>query len=260
MYTGFDLKGIYIDSKATYVKNWEPLFEKQKTEIRSKLNSYITQDGVIDGAQIQKDWFPQVNADIFISHSHADEQLAINLACWLYDNFNLVAFIDSCVWGYANDLLKQIDERYCRKETEDLYDYGKRNYSTSHVHMMLMTALNKMIDKTECVFFLNTENSVLLKDIEHKTLSPWIYGEIEITRTIQKKLPIRQTIRSFSSGGKLEKAEDFNESLKIKYPLNVGHFNELDNDKLKAWRESRTTGTNALDKLYEITGFKPTNL
>lgn len=131
MYTGFNLKGVNINSNAPYSKKWGDLFEEQKIEIRSTLDKYITQDGIIDGTKIQADWFPEVEADIFISHSHTDEKLAINLACWLYDTFNLVAFIDSCVWGYANDLLRQLDDKYCWKEKEELYDYGKRNYSTS---------------------------------------------------------------------------------------------------------------------------------
>ncbi|BCS85031.1 hypothetical protein prwr041_09240 [Prevotella herbatica] len=253
MYTGFNLKGIIIGNNAISKKGWKSLFEEQKTEIRSALDKYITKDGVIDGHLIQEDWFPEVKADIFISHSHNDEQLAINLACWLYDTFELVAFVDSCVWGYANELLKKIDDKYCWKATKDVYDYGKRNCSTSHVHMMLMTALNKMIDKTECVFFLDTENSVLFKDIGNKTLSPWIYGEIEITRTIQKRRPKRPILRSFSYDQILEKAQDANEPLKVQYPLNIGHFKVINNDTLNQWKATNTTGMEALDKLYKIT-------
>ena len=62
---------------------------------------------------MQANWFPQIKADIFISHSHKDEDLALALAGWLKVSFGLTAFIDSCVWGYANDLLKMIDYKYC---------------------------------------------------------------------------------------------------------------------------------------------------
>ena len=55
-----------------------------------------------------------------------------------------------------------------------------------HVHMMLSTALANMIDKTECIMFLNTPNSVSTRDTKLKTYSPWIYNEIEITRIIEK--------------------------------------------------------------------------
>lgn len=259
MYTGFNLKNININSNSPYTKKWHDKFETQKKYIRSTLKKYITADGIIDGSKIQEEWFPEVNADIFISHSHADEKLAISLACWLYDKLGLVAFIDSCVWGYANDLLKLIDDEYCLNKNNNIYDYNKRNYSTSHVHMMLMTALNKMIDKTECIFFLNTENSVLLKDIGNRTLSPWIYSEIEITRTIQKKRPNRPKTSFFSKGVDI-RAQKLNESLKIKYPLDINHFNTIDNLILKNWRECGVTETYALDKLYEITGLISTKI
>ena len=66
--------------------------------------------------------------------------------------------------GYCDDLLRQIDNEHCKKEDGKTYDYNLRNYTTSHVHMMLSTALTEMIDKTECIMFYNTPNSVSLAD------------------------------------------------------------------------------------------------
>ncbi len=248
MYTGFSLNNISFD-EYNVTKNWDALFSGHKQKTYLYLYKYITQDGIINGDKIQEDWFPEIKADIFISHSHDDADSALHLARLLYDRFNLVSFIDSFVWGYANDLLREIDNKYC-KTNKDLYDYNKRNYSTSHVHMMLMTALNKMIDKTECIFFLNTENSIVLNDIENSTLSPWIYGEIEITRTIQKKSPeeTRECIK-LAEGGKLY--EEF--GLKIRYPLNIAHLNQLDVNKFSQWYKCGRKGPYALDELYRIT-------
>ena len=45
----------------------------------------------------------------------------------------------------SNDLLRRIDENYCRHSNGISFDYNKRNYSTSHVHMMLSIALSKML-------------------------------------------------------------------------------------------------------------------
>lgn len=56
-------------------------------------------DEIIDGDAISQDWFPNINSNIFISHSHLDEEYVIAFAGWLKKNFNLNAFIDSCVWG-----------------------------------------------------------------------------------------------------------------------------------------------------------------
>lgn len=60
---------------------------------------------------------------------------------------------------YYNKLMMNI-----AKERWKTYDYNLRNYTTSHVHMMLATALTEMIDNTECIMFYNTPNSVLLAD------------------------------------------------------------------------------------------------
>ena len=46
---------------------------------------------------------------IFISHSHKDINKVIAFAGWLKTNFGLEAFIDSCSWGYCDELLKIID-------------------------------------------------------------------------------------------------------------------------------------------------------
>ena len=147
----------------------------QKTTIEKIINSFIKDDASLDGSKMQANWFPQIKADIFISHSHKDEKLALALGGWLKETFGLTAFIDSCVWGYSNYLLKLIDDVYCRNINRNSYDYDKRNYSTSHVHMMLSVALTQMIDNTECLFFLNTPNSITPDTIINQTESPWIY-------------------------------------------------------------------------------------
>lgn len=246
MYTGFSLNNISFD-EYNVTKNWDALFSEHKQKTHLCLHRYITQDGIIDGDMIQNDWFPEIAADIFISHSHDDEDSALHLARLLYDRFKLVSFIDSYVWGYANDLLREIDNKYC-KTNNDLYDYNKRNYSTSHVHMMLMTALNKIIDKTECIFFLNTKNSIVLEDIGNSTLSPWIYGEIEITRTIEKKK--NRGHKTFSSI--YEKYDDA--MPKMKRSLNTSHLTSIGMDELNEWAARNKKGTDALDELYRITG------
>lgn len=92
------------------------------------------------------------------------------------EKFGLVAFIDSCVWGSADKLLKKVDERYCKQYYINYFDYEKRNFSTSHIHMMLSIALAKIMKNCEAIFFLNTEESICTEDIiNNKTYSPWIY-------------------------------------------------------------------------------------
>lgn len=71
---------------------------------KSELRKYI-KDDVIDGTRVQNGWFPLVEADIFISHSRKDEELACALAEWLNRNFGLRCFIDSNIWGCFTNLL-----------------------------------------------------------------------------------------------------------------------------------------------------------
>lgn len=122
-----------------------------------------------------------------MSHSHNDEKLAICLAGFLKEKLDLDTFIDSCLWRYSNDLLKELDKKYCKYSDGVSYDYDKRNYSSSHVHMMLSIALSRMIDNCEAVFFLNSENSISLSvEIDReRTSSPWIYNELSMADIIQ---------------------------------------------------------------------------
>lgn len=234
----------YIYSNTNYDRYHrigKSMLDDFKQEVGTELVQYIIGDsGVIDGTKLQEDWFPTVNCDIFISHSHKDEDLAIALAGWLYETFGLESFIDSCIWGYADDLLKKLDEEYC-KTTRQGYNYQSRNYSTSHVHMMLNMALMQMIDKTECLFFLNTPNSIDLSDIETRTLSPWIYSEIGISQMIEKK---RTRTKHFS--------DSLDESLSISYELDLSHLADIEYSDLLTWKQNNVRGKKALDKLYKI--------
>lgn len=56
-----------------------------------------------------------MKTDFFISHSHSDEKLANMIAGWLNDKFKLNYFIDSNVWGYSDNLIKELNARYRNK-------------------------------------------------------------------------------------------------------------------------------------------------
>jgi len=144
------------------------IFNKNKLMVRESLESYL-EGQIIDGTKLAEHWFPTIKADVFVSHSHNDEEDAVKCAGWLKSEFGLDPFIDSCVWGYADNLLKMIDDKYCRNPGGETYSYEKRNGSTSHVHMMLSGALNAMLDSTECVIFINTRNSITSSESIAKT-------------------------------------------------------------------------------------------
>lgn len=161
--------------------------EAQKRLIYDSLPEYLRPNGTVDGAKLEADWFPNIEAHLFLSHSHADEDFAIVLSQLLYDKFKINTFIDSCVWGYCNDLLLNLDKNFCLTSDKKYYKYDLRNYTTGLVHMMLATALTKMIDRCECLFFLNTSNSIVLDPSQCETSSPWIYHELYQSKVICRR-------------------------------------------------------------------------
>lgn len=188
MFAGFNLsvKSSDVDRYALngYIEIGKSLYSEQQEKVHEVLESFINPDGSLNATKIEENWFPQISADVFLSHSHDDEEIVIKIAGYLYEKFGIKCFIDSCVWDYGNKLLKRIDDVYCKTfkhpDGSYSYDYNKRNQSTSHIHLLLNGALAKMINATECLIFVNTPNSIKVKDtIEQiKTASPWIYSEL----------------------------------------------------------------------------------
>lgn len=224
-------------------------YDSQKKSIQQSLDAYLAPNGSLTASEIEGDWFPTIKADVFLSHSHKDEKTAIAFAGYL-SKFGIKSFIDSCVWGYANDLIKQIDDEYCVQSTKSsgghTYDYDKRNYSTAHVHMILNGALLKMIDNTECLIFLDTPNSIEIKDLSNGTTnSCWVYSELLMSSYIKRKTPIRQDY-NFSLNESFEHKE-----LSFEYNVNINHLIKLSfSDILNAVNQIKGTNQSLLDCLY----------
>ncbi|MFE3898546.1 MULTISPECIES: hypothetical protein [unclassified Priestia] len=252
MFTGFSLETDEMFSM--YKSIGEDVIRVNKEEVGEELSKFISTDGRIDGTKMQDNWFPKVKADIFLSHSHLDRDKALGLAGWLRREFNLKVFIDSSVWGFADDLLKQIDDEYCRTYDNTGYVYEKRNYSTSHVHSMLTTALLKMIHNTECLLFLNTPKSIRSKEVIEQTMSPWIYMELAMSKLVEQVKPDREFL--------IKKAyEVFQEqkSLAVTYDVEINHLERINQQNLNKWIVEHTQFKNlpvayrphALDILYK---------
>lgn len=260
MYRGFQLQANAF-TDLTYRQAGEHIFSQLENTVLPVLNKYVLASGAIDGTKMQEDWFPTLKRNVFISHSHANRELAISLAGWLYNSFGLTAFIDSCIWRHADDLQREIDDKYCKNTNNDNYNYTRRNYATSHVHMMLNTALSKMIDRCECLFFLKTPESTvssIINDVE-KTSSPWIYSELSMSRLIRKKIPKRldktELVKSYSAGGMI------NEQLRIEYQIELDHLTTLSAIDLSLWHLKgnqlwRDKDEHVLDTLYDIKPLK----
>ena len=208
-----------------------------KPAIHNNLEKYRKINGDLDASAIQEDSFPQWDFDIFISHSHKDKKMAKAFAMSLQEVFGLKVFVDSAVWGYFNTLLKGTR---CNTTLLD---------TVSHAHMMLTMALMTMIDRTECLFFLNTPKSINLDEkFNMGTYSPWLYTEIGISRMIEKKLSRRPC--NFSK-------ENLRERKLLKssmwYQTDISHLTTLDADDLKSWASHcQKTFEHPLDVLYDL--------
>lgn len=78
MYRGFNIENISFKDEIDLVHQYESTIPN--IDINEDLMNFLDDDFVFDGSAIQEDWFPQINADIFISHSHRDEKTAKVLA------------------------------------------------------------------------------------------------------------------------------------------------------------------------------------
>lgn len=259
MFSKFKLKGIQYSNFKDYEDIGQKYYNQIKMDVQKSLKEFIGTDGVIDGTKLQQNWFPtQQKFSVFLSHSHSDEKLAISLAGFLKKELDLDTFIDSCIWGYSNDLLKEIDEKYCRHANGVSFDYDKRNYSTSHVHMMLSIALSKMIDNCEAIFFLNSENSISLNEEikKERTTSPWIYNELSLADMIAIR-PVNQYRDRFLQFSHTA-YDEINESssLQIKYEVGkiLKNFISLSKYDLincvKEWKINNKSFQSALDYIY----------
>ena len=155
-FTGFNL---IIDENSDMFSCYEDyneignsMYKEHKRYTLRNLKQVIGQD-IVDGDILQNMWFPtkifeENEGFIFISHSHQDEKLAIKLAGYLYKEFGILSFIDSCVWGHMDVLNQRLNDCDKNKMKECHHcecDTFSRNLS--YIHMMLASALLMMIDK-----------------------------------------------------------------------------------------------------------------
>lgn len=254
---------VNLDEIRNTVSTYKLYGQKQSSEMvkamEPGLTQYLNANGVLDGQKIMDDWFPKVDADIFISHSHRDDNDIHALAGWLKMNLGLTSFIDADVWGYCNDLIKEM-YKSCYPDTKNNYAIGPYNEITAHVHNMLMSALSKMIDKCECLIFVDSDQSISARETAKKTRSPWIYNELLLSSMIKPRIPQRKAVRIQDSRIILEQRDTFAMEFRIDYPAVLKHMKQLSLPTLNMWvRQFKAYKVNytyrqfALDLLYDLT-------
>lgn len=249
MYKKFRLIGFENEDFNDYIEKGRDIYTKENS--RKKLNNFVNLNGNLSGNKIIEEWFGNGEFDIFLSHSHKDLNLALGIAGFLYEKFKLKVFIDSEVWGHADNLLKEIDDEYCKNEGDKkTYDYKKRNKSTAHVHLMLNNALTKMIDSCSLFFFLDSSNSLNYNSSifeEDTTYSPWINSEIQIANTIRRKTPQILVSESFIPDSRKAGLENYNY---IEYSLEVEEFSPLDYKKFDEISKKSETRKKFLEIIF----------
>ena len=239
-----------------HIESGRKIYNDTTIQTRKCLREFILENGHIDGTALKDHWFNIIDADIFLSHSHKDIEKVKGFAGWLYDRFGLTSFIDSCVWGYCDDLLKEIDNKYCWQPKSKTYNYKLRNYTTTHVHTMLSSALTEMIDRSECVIFFNTPNSITLSDELNNvkngkaanTLSPWIYHELSVSSMIRAQKPQRSLLEH----GALESFQKNVPQVEYDVSKFLDGMALLTDDMIVKWGEICNSMNEPLDELYKI--------
>lgn len=247
MFAKFNLKLTENQISKEYGKDGIGQKDILEEKVHQVIDRYLLREDSLDAAAIEEDWFPEINAHVFLSHSHKDEKAVINLAGYLYQEYGITSFIDSTVWGYADNLLKMIDKRYCVDSKDKygniMYSYEKRNRTTAQVHLLLQGALAKMINRCECLIFVNTPNSLKITDVQSDTItaSPWIYSEILMASTFPGR-PLREY--------RLDELTHFNEE--VIYKMDLTGFVDLSVEDFAKAKEKTVIDTpeKILERLY----------
>ena len=254
-----DFSTFNLKTLQAYFDEGKKLYDKNKSAIKKSLSIYIDPDGLLDASRIEEDWFPQslFSFDLFLSHSHKDEDIMVALAGYLHKKLGLNSFIDSQLWGYCADLQLKVDESCCRHDNvNNTWNYDDRNISTSYVHNMLMVALTKMMDSTECFFFAKTPSSTI-KSQATKTLSPWIYSELSISKMLRPVPKREDKVMLFESDGRLK---TFSLEAQMKFSPPMEHLIKLSWYDILDWvgevdkNCSRDSNIHPLDVLYKLKG------
>ncbi|GAA7306263.1 toll/interleukin-1 receptor domain-containing protein [Helicobacter pylori] len=128
---------------------------------------------------------PQLkNAQVFLSHSHADINKALEVKNYLESQTKRKVFIDSLFWDYKDDVLNKLARYDDISKIEDAFT------------LILRESLQDMIEKCPYFVFLQSKNSVSNQGLSRNqdllkiTYSAWIYEELKIAHSISESRPI----------------------------------------------------------------------
>ncbi|GAA8089321.1 toll/interleukin-1 receptor domain-containing protein [Helicobacter pylori] len=156
-----------------------PVFELD--HIAQKIRNILKKHGsrkdiILNHRELQEAFFspfkPQLkNAQVFLSHSHADRNKALKVKDYLENQTKRKVFIDSLFWDYKDDVLNELAKHDDINKIEDAFT------------LILRESLQDMIEKCPYFVFLQSSNSVSNQGLSRITYSAWIYEELKIANT-----------------------------------------------------------------------------
>ncbi|WQS39654.1 toll/interleukin-1 receptor domain-containing protein [Helicobacter pylori] len=163
-----------------------PVFELDR--IAQKIRNILKKHGsrkdiILNHRELQEAFFspfkPQLkNAQVFLSHSHADRNKALEVKDYLESKTKRKVSIDSLFWDYKDDVLNELAEYDDISKIEDAFT------------LILRESLQDMIEKCPYFVFLQSSNSVSNQGLSRNqvllkiTYSEWIYEELKIAHSI----------------------------------------------------------------------------
>ncbi len=154
-----------------------------------KKAKHSNDDIILNHNEIKEAFFspfkPQLkNAQVFLSHSHADINKALEVKNYLENQIKRKVFIDSLFWDYKDDVLNKLAKYDDISRIEDAFT------------LILRESLQDMIKKCPYFVFLQSSNSVSNQGLSRNqdllkiTYSAWIYEELKIAHSISESRPI----------------------------------------------------------------------
>ncbi|PDW66736.1 TIR domain protein [Helicobacter pylori] len=147
-------------------------------------NAKHSNDGIVlNHNKIKEAFFnpfkPQLKiAQVFLSHSHADRNKALEVKNYLENQTKRKVFIDSLFWDYKDDVLNKLAKHDDISKIKDAFT------------LILRESLQDMIEKCPYFVFLQSKNSVSNQGLSRNqvllkiTYSAWIYEELKIAHSI----------------------------------------------------------------------------
>ncbi|PDX47206.1 TIR domain protein [Helicobacter pylori] len=176
-----------------------PVFELDR--IAQKIRNILKKHGsrkdiILNHRELQEAFFspfkPQLkNAQVFLSHSHADKNKALKVKGYLEEDLDAeCVFIDSLFWDYKDDVLNKLAEYDNISRIEDAFT------------LILRESLEYMIKKCPYFVFLQSKNSVSNQGLSRITYSAWIYEELKIAHSISainesRPIPMMESMQVF---------------------------------------------------------------